>query len=375
MPVDMFDPESLLNPHLRDMEEYVPIQPFEVLSQELGLSPQQLVKLDANENPFGPPPAVLAALAEYPYYHIYPDPEQRALRQAVAQAYRVPFESVAMGSGADELLDCIGRLFLSPVDSILNLPPTFGMYSFSAQLAGAAVQQVWRRSDFSVDMDAVEEAVVRSQAQTDSRVKIVFATSPNNPSGTWFPDEDLQRLLDLPVLVILDEAYVDFALQKSRMDWVARFPNLIVLRTFSKAMGLAGLRLGFGIFPEWFMPYFWKCKQPYNVNVAAYVAGLASLQQMHAVQDIVRKIREARVSLLDDLAHIRYLEGYPSEANFVLCRVLGREARAMWRELRDQGILLRYYNRLGLADCIRISIGRPEQMARLMEALHSMQKE
>ena len=371
----MFDPASLLNPHLRDMEEYVPIQPFEVLSQELGLPPERLVKLDANENPFGPPQAVLDAVAEYPYYHIYPDPEQQALRRAVSQAYQVPFESIAIGDGSDELLDYLCRLFLSPADSILNLPPTFDMYSFDAQLAGASVQQVWRRPDFSVDMERVEEAVARSQAQAEGGIKIVFATAPNNPTGTWIPDEDLLRLLDLPVLVVLDEAYVDFALQSSRMDWVARHPNLLVLRTFSKAMGIAGLRLGFGIFPDWLMPHFWKCKQPYNVNAAAMAAGLASLQHQDAVQDMVRQMREFRASLLEDLQHIPYLEAYPSEANFVLCRVLGRDARRLWQRLREKGILLRHYDKPGLEDCIRISIGRPEQMSRLMDVLHSMPKE
>lgn len=371
----MFDPADLLNPHLRDMEEYVPVQPFEVLSRELGLPPERLVKLDANENPFGPPQVVLDALAEYPYYHIYPDPEQQALRRAVAQAYQVPFEAIAIGCGADELLDYICRLFLSAADSILNLPPTFGMYSFNAQLAGAAVQPVRRRPDFSVDMAAVEEAVVGARAPATGQIKIVFVTAPNNPSGTWFPDADLRRLLDLPVLVVLDEAYVDFALRNSRIDWVARHPNLIVLRTFSKAMGIAGLRLGFGVFPDWLMPHFWKCKQPYNVNAAAMAAGLASLQHRNAVHDIVRQIREARAALLEDLQHIPYLQAYPSEANFVLCRVLDRDARGLWRRLREKGILLRYYHQPGLEDCIRISIGRPEQMSRLMEALHSVAKE
>ncbi len=373
--MDMFDPESLLNPYLRDMAEYVPVQPFEVLSQELGLPPERIVKLDANENPFGPPQVVLDALAEYPYYHIYPDPEQQALRRAVAQAYAVPFESVAMGSGVDELLDCICRFFLAPADSILNLPPTFGMYSFDARLTGAAVREVWRQADFRVDMDAVEEAIAESPAHAEGGIKVVFATAPNNPSGTWFPDADLRRLLALPVLVVLDEAYVDFALRASRMDWVARYPNLIVLRTFSKAMGIAGLRLGFGIFPDWLMPYFWKCKQPYNVSAAAMAAGLASLHHMEAVQDTVRQMQAARAALLADLQPIPYLEGYPSEANFVLCRVLGRNARSLWQRLRDKGILVRYYHQPGLEDCIRISIGRPEQMSRLMTVLHSLEQQ
>ncbi len=369
----MFDPESLLNPHLRDMEEYVPIQPFEVLSKELGFPPEQMIKLDANENPYGPPQFVIDALSEYPYYHIYPDPEQRALRQAISEVYQVPYPSIAIGSGADELLDYICRLCLSPLDSILDLPPTFGMYKFDAQLAGASVLQVWRRSDFSVDLKEVETAVAKCHTHGEFRVKIVFVTSPNNPSGTWFPDEELRRLLELPVLVVLDEAYVDFALRNTRMSWVAKHPNLIVLRTFSKAMGIAGLRLGFGVFPDWLMSHFWRCKQPYNVSALAAAAGLASLQNMDVVQDVVDKMRKSRTALLKGLHDITFLKEYPSEANFVLCRVVDRPAGKLWQELREQGILLRYYNKPGLEDCLRISIGRPEQIDRLMAVLQDME--
>lgn len=371
----MFDPESLLNCHLRNMEEYTPVQPFEVLSQELQLPPEQLVKLDANENPFGPAPVVLDALAKYPYYHIYPDPEQQALRRAISEAYQLQFDSIAVGCGADELLDFICRMFLLPSDCILDLPPTFGMYSFDAQLTGAEVRQVWRRPDFSVDMEEVIEVVTQSHLREEFQIKVVFVTSPNNPSGTWFPDESLLQLLDLPVMVVLDEAYVDFAHRESRMDWVVRYPNLIVLRTFSKAMGIAGLRLGFGVFPDWLMPYFWKCKQPYNVSSPATAAGLASLQNMNDVQDIVQQMRKSRDALLNDLKVVPYLEEYPSEANFVLCRVVGRDAHSLWQQLRKQGILLRYYNKPGLEDCLRISIGRPEQMTQLMAALYSIEKD
>lgn len=371
----MFDPEALLNPHLRTMEEYTPVQPFEVLSKELGLPPERLVKLDANENPFGPPQEVLEALAEYGYYNIYPDPEQRALRTAISDVYQVKYESIAVGCGADELLDYICRMFLMPADCILDLPPTFGMYSFDAQLTGAAVQQVWRQPNFAVDMKRVISAVSQSHLQETRRIKVVFVTSPNNPSGTWFPDESLKQLLGLPVLVVLDEAYVDFAHRESRMDWVLRYPNLIVLRTFSKAMGIAGLRLGFGIFPDWLMPHFWKCKQPYNVSAPAAAAGLASLKHMNPVREVVQQMRESRDRLLKDLQNIPFLETFPSEANFILCRVVDRDARSLWHELRKQGILLRYYNKPGLEDCMRISIGRPEQMTQLLAALHGLEKD
>ena len=199
--------------------------------------------------------------------------------------------------------------------------------------------------------------------------KLLFLTSPNNPSGTWLADDDLRRLLALPLVVVLDEAYVEFANRPSRADWVLRHDNLIVLRTFSKAAGIAGLRLGYGIFPAWLMPYLWKFKQPYNVNVAASVAGLASLRHTDQITAVVEKLKAERDRLYAELSVISYMRPYPSEANFVLCRVEGRDAAELKQSLERQGILVRYYNKPGLDNCIRISVGRPEQTDRLLVAL------
>jgi len=376
--------QNLLNPHLSGVEEYTPIQPFEVLSRRLGIPASQIVKLDANENPYGPLPGVAEALAEYPYYHIYPDPQQSELREALAHFVGVPAENILPGQGADELLDYICRLFLAPGDAIINTPPTFGMYSFDARLEGAEVVDVWRRADYSVDVEEIERlatgdrgsGIASSQfpvPSPQSRLpKLLFLTSPNNPSGTWLPDADLRRLLALPLLVVLDEAYVEFANQPSRAGWVLEHDNLIILRTFSKAAGIAGLRLGYGIFPAWLMPHLWKFKQPYNVNVAASVAGLASLRHTDQMMAVVEKLKTERDRLLVALAAIPYLRPYPSEANFVLCRVEGRDAGALKQGLERQGILVRHYNKPGLDNCIRISVGRPEQTDRLLAALRGM---
>ena len=155
----MINPMSnLLLPHIAEMEPYTPIQPFEVLSRQLGRAPEQIVKLDANENPYGPAPAVREALAGYPYTHIYPDPEQRELRAALADYVGVPAEHILPGSGADELIDLVCRLTLAPGDAIIDCPPTFGMYSFDAGLTGARVLQAWRRADFSVDVERICES-------------------------------------------------------------------------------------------------------------------------------------------------------------------------------------------------------------------------
>ena len=349
---------TLLLPHIADMEPYTPIEPFEVLSARLGRSPEQIVKLDANENPYGPHPAVREALAAYPFPHIYPDPEQRALRAALAEYTGVPAANIFPGHGADELIDLLCRVFLGPGDAIINCPPTFGMYEFDAGLAGARVVSVPRRADFSVDVERISESandesanqrIGESQHETRntqyahahaprSTPKLLFLTSPNNPDGSLLAPDDLRRLLDLPLIVVLDEAYIEFAgLERSVARWVTERENLIVLRTFSKWAGIAGLRLGYGIFPSWLMPALWKAKQPYNVNVAATVAGLASLAHRAEIQTTVDALIVERERLFRELAKFPFLRPYPSQANFVLCRVIDRDAKALKEALAAPG--------------------------------------
>ncbi|MBW7882944.1 MAG: histidinol-phosphate transaminase [Caldilineaceae bacterium] len=361
-----FDVRRLMRPEIEELEEYTPIVPFEVLSRRLGIPAERIVKLDANENPYGPAPAVVEALAEYNFYHIYPDPQQTELREALAGYTGVPADYILPSHGADEMLDYLCRLFLRVGDAIIDCPPTFGMYSFDAQLAGAQVLSVWRIDDFRIDVAAVEQAVANPAGPP---VKLLFLTSPNNPSGNWLADADLRRLLDLPVMVVLDEAYVEFSDYASRAAWVLDHDNLVVLRTFSKAAGIAGLRLGYGICPTWLMEELWKFKQPYNVNVAATVAGLASLRDPAYLAATVEKLKAERNRLLAALQSVPFLRPYPSQANFILCEVEGMDGKVLKQTLERQGILVRHYNKPGLQNCIRISVGRPEQTDRLMDAL------
>ena len=319
---------ALLNPHLAGLEEYAPIEPFEVLSARLGIPAERIVKLDANENPYGPLPVVTEALARYPHFHVYPDPRQSALCDALGAFVGVPAAHIVAGHGADELLDYLCRLFLAPWDAVVNTPPTFGMYSFDARLAGAKVVAVRRNHDFSVDVEAIEAAVGAHGA------KLVFLTSPNNPSGHWLDDGALERLLALPAMVVLDEAYVEFADHRSRAARVLDHDNLVVLRTFSKAAGIAGLRLGYGVFPRWLVWELLKFKQPYNVNVAASVAGLASLRNAGQIEVVVRKLKAERTrlyELLEPLPGIEAVSGLAGQLHPVPGPRAGRpgpEARA-----------------------------------------------
>ena len=366
---------ELLRRDVAALEPYTPIQPFEVLSKRLGLDPAQIVKLDANENPYGPVPAVAEALAEYGYYHIYPDPEQNELRTELARYLGVPVESILATHGADEALDALCRVFLEPADSVINCPPTFGMYRFDTTVNGARVLDVWRNAgDFAVDVDGIIDAVEQANAPAGDRLaagkpKLIFLTSPNNPSGNWLPDDALTRLLTLPAMIVLDEAYVEFSGRESRVTWVAGHDNLVVVRTFSKVAGMAGLRLGYAVCPQWLMPHLWKFKQPYNVNVAASVAGLASLRSRAEIERRAELLRKERVRLYELLSEVTFLEPWPSEANFILCKVTGMPARQLKETLERNGVMVRYYSSPGLESCIRISVGRPDQTDRLVSVL------
>ncbi len=351
---------------IKSMSAYTPTTSLNVFAERLGLAEEMLIKLDANENPFGPSPRVAEALAQLSTMHIYPDPESGRLRELLADYIKVPAELILCGAGADELIEIILQLFIEPGDRIINTPPTFAMYGFDAPLYHGEVINVYRRADFSLDIAAVAEAVERH------RPKLVFLCSPNNPSGNMIEPADIKSLLNLPTTVVVDEAYIEFAAADSLAGWVQDYPNLIVLRTMSKWAGLAGLRIGYGIFPRALMPHLWKIKQPYNVNVAADIAAQVSLEDVDYLLERVSQLVEQRQRLEIAFAELPFLSPYPSQSNFVLNRVKGLTAVAFRDRLARAGIIVRYYNKPRLYDHIRISAGKPEQVDRLLEVLQTL---
>lgn len=349
---------------------YTPIEPFEVLSARLGIPAEQIVKLDANENPYGPSPRARQALAELAFSHIYPDPESRALRAALNRLTGVPQETLMAGAGADELIDLVLRVLLEPGDTVINLPPTFGMYDFDTRLNAGQVIEIPRKEDFKINLDAVRKAV------KEHHPKVLFITTPNNPDGSFPDPEVIEALLALPVLVVIDEAYIEFTdrggtlgEELSRIQQVADRENLAVLRTFSKWAGLAGLRVGYGAFPQWLMPVLWTAKQPYNVSVAASQAAIASIDDLELLAENVSLLRQERDRLYQGLQTIPFLQPHPSQANFILCKVTGRPALELQQALMKQGVLVRYYNTPLLRDFIRISVGRPSDSDAVLAAL------
>jgi histidinol-phosphate aminotransferase len=357
------DITRLVRPELLALLGYEPIEPVDVIAEEMGIPPEQVLKLDGNENPYGPSPRVKEALADFDLYHIYPDPEQRRVREALADYLGVGAEHIVVGAGSDELLELIPRLFLSPGDVSVIAPPTFGMYSFVTQVWGGRLVEVPRRPDFGLDLPALREAT--------KGAKLVFLASPNNPTGNPVSGEELEALLSSDALVVVDEAYAEFC-DCSFVEMVPQRENLVVLRTFSKWAGLAGLRAGYGVFQAAVAELLHKVKVPYNVNVAAQLAMLASLEDIALLRQRVKLIVRERERLLGELAAVPGLRPFPSETNFILCRIETLDARDVWQRLRRQGIFIRYFDEPMVRDCIRISVGRPEDSQRLLAALREI---
>lgn len=348
---------------IESMSAYTPTTSLDVFARRLGMKVGDLIKLDANENPFGPSPRVREALANLQHLHVYPDPESGRLRELLADYIGVSERRILCGAGADELIEIILQLFIEPGDVVINTPPTFAMYGFDAPLYHARVVDVYRREDFSLDVDAIESAVRRHDA------KLVFLCSPNNPSGDIIADGDIDRLLALPTTIVVDEAYIEFADRESLVVRAGAEANLIVLRTMSKWAGLAGLRVGYGVFPGELMQQLWKIKQPYNVNLAADIAARASLQDVDFLMARVAALIKERSRMESAFAELPMLSPYPSQSNFVLNRVIGMSAADFRDRLAQAGLIVRHYNKPRLEDHIRISAGTPDQVDRLLAQL------
>ncbi|MBN9392795.1 MAG: histidinol-phosphate transaminase [Chloroflexi bacterium] len=359
------DLDKMMRPDLLELDEYTPIEPLEKLSERLGIPVERIVKLDANENPYGCDPAALQALATNRVYHIYPDPTCLFLREALEKFTGFDRERILVGSGSDELLELLIRLFITPGDNIIDLVPTFGMYSFLGKLYQAEVRSVARDPQtYAVDLDATLQAI-------DERTKIIFVCTPNNPTGNQCSEETIRALLATGKLVVVDEAYHDFA-GTSYGSLTNEYENLVVLRTFSKLSGLAGLRVGYGIFPPAIIKHLWKIKQPYNVTVAGQAAATASLKDPAWLQEKVGLIVAEREKLFNLLQELDGIEPLPSSSNFIFCRVHRGNARLIKETLETRGVFIRYFNKPLLQNSFRISVGTPEQTAILMENLREV---
>jgi histidinol-phosphate aminotransferase len=356
--------ERLIRGDLLKLEAYQPIVPPEVISERAGVPIKGVIKLDGNENPYGCSPRVKDALAAYPFYHIYPDPEQREVRKALEGYVGVGAEHIVAGAGSDELIDLVLRLFLEAGDGVLNCVPTFGMYPFCTGICGGRVVDVPRDKAYAVDVSKVKEAM-------NEKTKVIFIASPNNPTGNITPDRDILELVEMGIIVVVDEAYYEFS-GTTVAHLVPKHQNLIVLRSFSKWAGLAGLRIGYGIFPPLIAHQLLKIKQPYNINLAAQIALKESLADIDYLKGTVRAIIAERERLFAKLKQVKFLQPFPSQANFILCAVVKGDAQRIHEELEKRGIFVRYFDTPLLRNSLRISVGKPEHTDALVEALQEV---
>ena len=339
--------QSLVRPNIWNLQPYSSAR-----SEFQGTA---TVFIDANENPWNPP------------YNRYPDPLQRTLKARIAEVKGVPEASIFTGNGSDEAIDLLLRIFCEPgVDNIVAIDPSYGMYQVAADINNVACRKVLLRTDFTLDVDAL-------LAAADAQTKLIFLCSPNNPTGNSLDREEMVRLLHtFEGIVVVDEAYIDFASQPSFLPELENYPNLVVLQTLSKAWGGAALRLGMAFASPAIIGLFNKVKYPYNVNLPAQREALALLNKPEQMEAQRQKVLEERERLRQafEAAPFQY-KVYPSDANFLLVEV-GR-ANEIYAALVEKGVIVRNRNSVSLCrGCLRITVGTVDENTLLLQALEEV---
>jgi histidinol-phosphate aminotransferase len=359
--------EDLASPHLSGLIPYSPGKPIEEVEREFGIS--NSVKLASNENPLGPSPKALQAIAgALPGLHRYPDGGGYALRSALARHWNVPADWLVLGNGSNELLELVGRSFLMPGDEVLYAKQAFVVYDMVAQVTGATKVAVPLRA-FAHDLPAMRAAIT-------AKTKLIFLANPNNPTGTCVDPRALEAFLAAvppDVVVVLDEAYYEYVPPERRPDavqFVRRGRWLLVLRTFSKIYGLAGLRLGYGIGPPPLVGLLNKVREPFNTNSLAQVAAAAALDDTEHVAASRAANDAGRAFLVDRFGRMG-LSVIPSVANFVLVDV-GRPGAQVTEALLRRGVIVRPVVGYGFPTHLRITIGTAQENETCVAALKAV---
>ena len=358
--------------HLASIKSYNGVKPLEIIAEELKIPVTKIIKLDGNENPYEPLPEVIATLSSLKNISFYPDMLSSNLIQVLAKKEDLEAKNFIIGSGSDELIELLIRAYANPFDTVLSVSPTFGMISFLTQVHGinhaSVSQQLLKKESFAhYVLDENQFFDVARQS------KIVFIVRPNNPDGNVISEKFIKRLLSLPVLLIIDEAYIEFSDYQSLAKWVPQYENLVVLRTFSKAYGLGGLRVGYGIMPSDIRKVLLSIKQPYNVNIAGQKAAISALSSPLVDQRIkdMKKTREWFINqliLLQNQYKIFWI--HPSEACYLLLSFESPEIpKSLFEHLYSKGILVRYYSSSDMVNNLRISIGLQENMVKVIDEI------
>lgn len=312
--------------------------------------------LDANENSYGSP------LPDN--FNRYPDPLQMAVKEKLSNIKGVPAQNIFLGNGSDEAIDLLYRIFCEPRhDNAIIFPPTYGMYEVCAEINDVKVKKVNLTKDYQLDIDAIEAAI-------DPSTKLIFICSPNNPTGNSINRADVEIILNnFDGIVVIDEAYINYAKQKTFIAELTEYPNLVVMQTLSKAWGLAGLRLGMAFASKPIIDLMNKVKYPYNINTATQLLVLEALENISWVNDHIATTVVERENLKKELLNLSFTEDvFPSEANFLLAKM--KDAKNIYEQLCQKGIIVRDRSKVVLCeDSLRITVGTPDENKQLIEEL------
>lgn len=344
----MFDINNILRENIKNLTPYS--------SARDEYTGEASVFLDANENAYGSPLEIA--------YNRYPDPLQYKVKLKLSQIKGVPPRNIFLGNGSDEAIDILFRSFCNPgVDNVIIVPPTYGMYQVSANINDVEAKKVLLTEEYQLDLEGIAEAI-------DKNTKLIFICSPNNPTGNSINRDDIETLLaNFNGLVVIDEAYINFSRQKTFIQELTEYANLVVLQTLSKAWGLAGLRVGMAFASEEIIEVMNKVKPPYNVNEASQQLALQALNNVSLVNLWIKETLEERDRLVLALKEFDFvLDIYPSDANFILVKTTN--ARAIYDFLVQHGIIIRDRSKVELCEgCLRITIGTPDENKTLLSTL------
>ncbi|MBW0177897.1 histidinol-phosphate transaminase [Sediminibacterium sp.] len=344
----MFNLEQLIRNNIKNLKPYS--------SARDEFSGEAKVFLDANENSLGSP------LTKW--YNRYPDPHQQAVKQQLSKIKGIGAEHIFLGNGSDECIDILFRCFCEPgKDNVIICPPTYGMYEVSANINDVDIRKAPLLPDFQLDL-------VHMENLTDDNTKIIWLCSPNNPTGNSLQRADIEMVLNnFKGIVVIDEAYINFAQQKSFVQELTEYPNLVVLQTLSKAWGLAGLRLGMAFASQSVIEVMNKVKPPYNINQSTQELVLKALEEVGQVNDMIKILVDMRIALTEVFESMPTVEKvYPSDANFILVKIA--EARKIYEFLLTKGIVLRDRSNVELCEnCLRITIGTEKENTDLVDAM------
>ena len=362
------DLAALAPDYIRSIAAYQPGKPISDVARELGMLEADIVKLASNENPLGASPKAIAAItAALGDLAMYPDGGGFALKAAIAEKYSVATEQIILGNGSNDILELAARTFMKNGDSAVYSQHAFAVYPLATQAVGARGIEV-KAKNFGNDLDAMLAAIC-----TDT--KMVFIANPNNPTGTFIPGAELRAFVQrVPrrVLVVLDEAYGEYLSDADVYDsvpWLAEFPNVIISHTLSKAYGLAGLRIGFGLAHSQLIDLMNRVRQPFNVNHLAMVAAVAALNDDAFIQES-RRVNDAGLALFKTEFAKRNLEIIPAFGNFISFKIA--TTPRVFEALLAQGVIVRPIAGYGLPDYLRVTVGTEAQNRRFLAALDAV---